>query len=524
MAGVKQDVFFFWFACCAIVLPAAAGRTFPLGAFYAAFLVLGVSIFSLWRRDALFDVLLHLQRALEKKFFWPFFGLIALLWAGVFSLKYFSLGYHTFDTGIYAQMLAYFAEHGVYFSTFSRKHALSDHFTPNLLLLAPLFRWHPAFGWLIVFKAAAFLACPLLLLSFGRRFLGSASKLAYLCPIMMLVHPFLAQLVFFEFQPSTLAMPFILLSFFYAAADRLLLAAAVLVFAAGFKENLPLIWVAVGCYLMLEKRRFITGAAFIAGGAAAGYVLNYCVIPYFNQGAPSPHSELLEPRSHLLEKGQLIVLAFSSVGFLPLLAPRIALAVLPAFGTALLSRVPVMFTFGYQYQDLPLAALFAASLLALGKYHEGRSWLNAVRTKYRELFICVGIAGAIFCFRGSVAVFLCESWPTKRELKLHREVAAYAVAAPKDKDIWAVERLSVFFVGHPRLRSLDRYRALAPYSVQPKSNPPHIMVLPDAKELSSLDKEFYQELRRRLEGGVREGRYRLQPGYEELLVYEYTGS
>jgi uncharacterized membrane protein len=524
--GVKpcpQDVFFLYFGLAVSLAPVALGLEFDPLVFYAGIAVLALALLNLCQRGAFFTTTNHVFPIFTVKWFYRLYFFCTVLWVALVILKYFSLGYHTFDTGIYSQLLAGFARSNRFHSTFTNRSGLADHFCPNLMLLYPFFKLYPTCFWLIGFKLVAFLACPLLLLHLGKKVIGPDSRLIYLTPLLFLFHSYLANTMAFEFQPSSLALPFVLLAFVFALENKPILTLLTMLFLLGFKEHLPLVWVSIAVFLFTEKKQVFPALFLFVLGIAFGAILTYSAIPFFNFGEPSPHSYLIQPTALVWPKLGMLILAFTSVGFLPLLAPKSALFVLPAFGTAILSNVPEMQTFDYHYQDVPLVVLFVSVVFGLAAYKHQQSWLCRLTNRYQELFFAIGLVAICTCSTRFVTTFIFENIPSKDRLELLSETQRYAKRAPQDVDLWVVEPLTVLFLGHPQLRSLDRYKRSPSQAEQagelPKTWPPHVVVFTDNADTSGLPLERYEEAQKGLEAGLLTGKYKLEEGFHRLRVY-----
>lgn len=518
---------FFFYAGLAIALgPVLIGLHFNPYYFYSGTAVLLLASLSLCRRGSFFSAAGGFLGFFSAKCFGALWVLSAALWTILLVLKYYSLGYHTFDTGIYAQLLAGFAATNRFANTFTLRHGLADHFCPNLILLYPFFKLYPTFAWLIAFKLLAFLSCPFLLLHFGRKIIGPGSRLIYAAPLLFLLHSYLANAMAFEFQPSALALPFIILAFILANDGKTVPALITLLILAGFKEQLPLVWISLAMFLITEKKQLRLASSLIAAAIVLGLLLHYLVIPYFNLDPRSMRAYLVEPAALLRPKLQMLFLGFASVGFLPLLAPRTLLLILPAFALALLSNVPAMQTFDYHYQDLSLILLFVGMVIGLAEFEHQQSWLCRYSPKMQELFFAAGILALVLCSSRWLTTSIAENIPSGDELALVREARRYAAAAPRNVDLWVAEPLSVFFVGHPRLRSFDQYKR-GPFEAAlegelPRTWPVHVVVLTDQAETSSLPAERYEEVKQGLAAGMLTGKYKQLEGFSKLRVYTYS--
>lgn len=152
---------------------------------------------------------------------------------------------------------------------------IQDHFTPILVLLAPLYWIHDGAANLLVAQGVLFaLALPPLWL-LARRQLGVAA--AYLVVLAYAVAWPLQESADFDFHESAFAVPLMMWMFERANAGRWrqsLIPAALLLLV---KEDMDLVVAAFGVVMVVRGRRRL-GAAVIAGSLAVLAVINVVVM------------------------------------------------------------------------------------------------------------------------------------------------------------------------------------------------------------------------------------------------------
>ena len=116
--------------------------------------------------------------------------LFVMAWIALIPLKYYSLSYNLFDTGIFASELNLFLHTGRYWSSIQKMHALRDHFTPNLLLLSPILSLGSSLVLLHVFKLIAHISSAFIIYKIGENILGRESRFKLAMPTLWLVHSF----------------------------------------------------------------------------------------------------------------------------------------------------------------------------------------------------------------------------------------------------------------------------------------------------------------------------------------------
>lgn len=241
--------------------------------------------------------------------------LFVAAWSALIPLKYFSLGYSMFDTGIFAAELHLFSQTGRYWSSIQHMHALRDHFTPNLLLVSLLLRTESSFVVLHVLKLLAHVGSAFVLFRLSQCILGSTSRFRLAVPALWLVHSFVGHAVDFEFQPSALAVPFVLLAFLFAIQGRRFALLCTLIFLLGFKEHLSLVWISVGVLLLLKSPKNQFAWAISALGLVIGPLIYTQVMPLFESVNTPAHAARLAPFALLPEKVLLIAKAFLQWGY-----------------------------------------------------------------------------------------------------------------------------------------------------------------------------------------------------------------
>lgn len=449
----------------------------------------------------------------SRRWFYYVYGAFVVLWTTLLLLKQAWLGYHTWDMGFFAQPLASLAQGGRFFSTIKGVHPFSDHFCPAVLLLTPLFALWPSVIWLVLAKLAAYISCPLILLRMGEKVLGRDSRLAFVAPYLFMVHSYLQRTVLFEFQPSSLALPFVLLAFSFAFERRTAAMICCLVSLIAFKEHLPLVWLCVGVYLCVSQHRFRLSSALVVLGILIGLGVQLIVIPYFNNWLPAPHAQRFGPLHYLPDKAELIALTLASVGFLPMLSPRALLTVLPSLGLSLVCNEPSMLSFEYHYQDIPLTVAFVGVIIGLEEYQANGGWIIGLPRMVKEALLAVAIGGSVFL--NSEPSLALVHWPSKEIHTLRREAMDYRTRVSKHRTTWVTQRLLPLYIDLPYVKSFDVYQW--EYAIK---HGQHTIIMTDSAETSSLSPpELYQSIRDELDRATAKGMYFRSTRYKHLLVY-----
>lgn len=506
------------FGLCLIFLPQLVGYKTNTGLFWLGWLVclaaLSTHVFT--------NQTGSLAHVLSAKRFAALFVVYGAGWGLLLAVHYYSFHYAVFDAGQFSNMLANLWNTGRYYSSTLEMHALADHFTPNLLILSPLFGLHANFMWLQWLKVVAFLACPWILLLMSRKWMPDFPP--WVLPVLWLAHTQLANTATADFQPSALALPFILTAFWLASERKWGWLAANLVFLLGFKENLPFVWVSLGAYLWLYEKHFRLGLLVAISGVVCGLVIWYGAIPYFNDFEPSHHSSRFGPHLYLPQKIELILLAVLTTGGILFASWRAWLVLLPAFGLTLVSRMPSMLEFKAHYQDIPLTVLFVVSLLAIKEVRQGRSWWCQLPPNWQKLLWVMVIAVAIGANSFIPWQPVYNHWPTEEQIELVEELRQIRTRLPEDQNVWVTKRIGVYLFDHPRLK---HYWMKEPIRSQITQTPspfqdslPHLIVAADNCCGLSMQPERSVWLKE-IQKHVRLGRYRLMHQGQRIALYQF---
>lgn len=287
------------------------------------------------------------------------------LWTCVYACKYYGFGIDTFDAGIYSN-LAYNLAHGnAFYSSVLQKHHLGEHFSPIMLAFAPLYRIAPGVQWLLGAQLAAWLAVPWLLRLVLQRQEGGVGRgwTIWLMLAWFLYQPATAAMNY-PFHPSTLAMPFIVWAFYEMDRGGWVRMGLLLVFLLTFKENLFLVWIGFGLYLVAHDRRYAVGALLILMGALVGWLILDVVMPLFRDG-DWQHWTRFGPAHDWTRKLRYLLFVLAPLGFLPLVYWRAGLLALPAVLPNVGSQMVLMYSRRHHYDDVVAPLLFCALAVSL---------------------------------------------------------------------------------------------------------------------------------------------------------------
>lgn len=206
----------------------------------------------------------------------------ALLLTGLFFLAYGGLGLYKLDA---MQMGAW--DFGI-FDTLVRNAATGqglmvdyrgkfDHFSPIMLLFAPLYRLWDSPVWLVLIQSAAMAAAaPFLYLTAKRSFPTGACPL--LLTAMYLFNPYYSRLALYDFHAESLFPLFLFAAFYCYRLRRMKLFFLLLALTPLIKEDFVIPLGAAGLWLLTQKSKRRWGIAAIA---AAGFWTLFVLKVYY---------------------------------------------------------------------------------------------------------------------------------------------------------------------------------------------------------------------------------------------------
>jgi len=327
-------------------------------------------------------------------------GLIAFLLALVYLVTFGTLSvlrhesYHSsgFDLGLFDQVL-WNTVHGRPFeSTMSEAlpvpHSLlGDHFYIALLVLAPFYYAFPHPETLLVGQSVALTlgAWPVFLLAR----LKLAPGFALVWVIVYFLFLPLTYINLDDFHEVSLAVAPLGFALYYLETRRTWPFLVCLLFTFLIKEEMPLVAVGFGAYVLLGKRDWKLGSGVIAAGLLSFFALISQVIPYFAEGRSYPYiaerygavggsaagilrtlvtdparisASVLQPKKILFLFG-----IFGPVAGLSWVSGWAALVLLPTLGYLMLSSYEPQFSFTSQYSAPLVPLVIGTAILGLAR-------------------------------------------------------------------------------------------------------------------------------------------------------------
>jgi uncharacterized membrane protein len=426
------------------------------------------------------------ERANRHRAQWAAVGVLVALTAAGYSA--FALArYYTFQTGsydlvIFDQAVRSYAHFRPGISIIKGLHngfgphfsVLGDHWSPILVVLAPLYWVFNGPQTLLVAQAVLFaLAIPPLWMYTRRAFGGGQAAVvaAYLVSVVYLLSWPVASAVYFNFHEVAFAPVLTAVALERLQAGRLRTALIALAALLLVKEDMGLLVAGIGLYLAVARPRVVprqrlVAVALIVAGIADTVVATYVLIPAFggrsdyywayaalgsNAGQALQHlvahpasslALLITPRVKLFT----MLWLFGAFCFLPLLSP-ISLAVIPLLLERMLGSVfPNWWVTGFQYNAFLVVVLVCAAVdgaVRLDRSPLLARWRSGPGTRAGPVALgCAAVMLAVAVFLVPHFAFRHALHPSYYQRDARMNAAAAAVAAvPRGITIEAVEHL-----------------------------------------------------------------------------------
>ena len=313
----------------------------------------------------------------------------------------------------------------------------ADHFDPLQLVLLPFYAVFPSPLLLLVVQSLALALGAIPLHWLARDRFPDSPLLATIFPVVYLLYLPLRGANRYDYHPSALVPPLLLLALYFMEKARWPSMIVCLALAGLLKENLPSAGVLIGLYLALARgwRRLGFGLAVVfALWTYAGFAW---IVPAFNPDGRYPHflryaalgdapgSLLLAPLRHPIvflatlftpiePKLGYLLWVFGAVAFLPLLSPFRAVLTLPFLAQNLLSGAPHQWSLQTHHSAELIPFVFFA---ALGGTSNALHGLDLTKTRltatdalrHRRLLAATLLSGSLV-FHGIPETFYLRAY------------------------------------------------------------------------------------------------------------------
>ena len=304
------------------------------------------------------------------------------LWVTLSYLRHASFHSHAYDLGILAQTMWNTVNGRLFATTVMFEYTsnlLAHHFSPILLLIAPLYAVWPHPETLLVVQTAALALAIVPVYRIGRRFGGDAAGLGLAAAYWL--YPPVHYVNLFDFHEIALAVPLLAFALDAFLGDRPRLGAVFVALALLTREEVGIVTAGVGVWLFARGRRTwglalaVAGVAWAAATigwlapALAGTGKYYYVRRYewLGDSPPEMAATILTRPDYVAgglltrERLDFLLRLFLPLGLLPLLGPEVLVLSLPSFGYLLLSNYREQYELANQYSAVVIPWLVGAA-------------------------------------------------------------------------------------------------------------------------------------------------------------------
>jgi uncharacterized membrane protein len=340
-------------------------------------------------------------------------------------LSLYSFRWNIWDVGSYSSVVFNLSQ-GLNYNSYLQIPATADHFTPSLAIFTPLYWIEPTVHWLTFAKALSYLSVPLVVYYWltDKTESNFRLSLSFLFGLwMLMLYKPAVRSSFFEFSPSSLAPPFIILSFLLMEKKRWFLFVLTMLFLLGLKEHMGIILIGFGLF-GIAQRNYRTGFIIAAFGLFVTYMMMFQIMPYFRDYQSNINSiTQITPFQDIYGKSLYLFNLLWPLGFLPLIFWRYGILATPAIGVNLLSPRPEMYSSWFHHDDVSSTLLLMSCTLIMIERRTiladwlGKRWLKGV-------FI-IWIVGLLTQLPASPARKLRYALPKSPHLNLLEDIWAF---------------------------------------------------------------------------------------------------
>lgn len=335
-------------------------------------------------------------------------------------LNLYSFRWNIFDVGSYSSVV-YNLSHGLNYNSFLQIPATADHFTPSLVIFTPLYHLIPTVHWLTLTKALCYLSVPLLVFYWLKdkteKNLRFVLSLGFGLWMLLLYKPAVSSRLF-EFSPSSLALPFIILSFIFMERKRWILFTVTMLFLLCLKEHMGIVLIGYGLF-ELAKNNFKSGIIFSGLGLLIAYAMIFQIMPYFRDYQVFGNTQIA-PFQDIYGKSIYLFKLLWPLGFLPLIFWRSGILAAPAIGVNLISGRQGMYSSEFHYDDVSsILLLMACTLILLEKR---KVLFDLFQTKWLKGVFIIWVFCIMLILPSSPAWKLEDAIPEEIHLSLRQEI------------------------------------------------------------------------------------------------------
>jgi uncharacterized membrane protein len=303
-----------------------------------------------------------------------FSSLIYTVYSLIRHYRYESL---IFDLGVYDQIIWLFAKGKPFFSSILEAHPWGDHFTPALLLLAPLFYLWDNASILLIFQAifVCLGAYPLYLLAKKKT---NHQLFALTISFTYLFFYGIQNAIAFDFHPIVLATTLLAWLFWAYEEKKSKLFWLLIILIILLQENFFLLISAFGLFLILQYKDYRRGIFIFIANLILFYLVIQVIIPYFGQNQFTYYPSHLKNASLLdivkmffipVSKIEVIFVSLLSFAFFPAISISIWPLLLEEFAQRFIGTpINTRWNLGFQYNSILAPILAFGTINIVSKY------------------------------------------------------------------------------------------------------------------------------------------------------------
>lgn len=383
--------------------------------FYLLPLLIGTKI-SLKKRNK--EILNFLKILKKQKIILTLYATISALFILSSFLKLYSFKWNILDVGSYSNAIYNFTI-GLNYNSFLQTTATADHFTPSLILISPLYALYPTSLWIIISKVLSYLLTPICVYWYlSIRGIHKNKKYiitSFFGLFFLLIYSPSVSSRLFEFSPSSLAPPFIILALIFLEKRNWKVFILISIFILGLKEHMGIFLIGFGLYEMFNKSKKIGSFLFLIGVFFTCLMI-FKIMPHFREYKAFSNT-IIDPFFDINGKFYYLIKMFAPLGFLPLIFWKKGIISAPAVAVNLISGRPGMYSTNFHYDDISSTLILFSCVLIFVEIKKNflPEWISKVILLTSIISICLSL-------KPSPTRELTDSFPESHHLSMSDEL------------------------------------------------------------------------------------------------------
>lgn len=297
------------------------------------------------------------------------------------------------DVGIYYERISNALEHGSFHQVHSDVPRFYFHFSPGLAIFIPIIYFFPSVSVLIIAQSLFMGITGLILFIIARTREAAPIKALAFC-LCFLLYPAASQQTYnfaCGFHPTTVALPLMLLSFFFLRRKNYVWGAVTALLAASMQEHVAIYFLGFGFFMLFSKKQvrcgislailslvFFFAATKLAMPKDTGGSIHAVKLLYGHLGnsmlevalSPFLRPEAFFKSFFAVDNLHLIICLFLPLMFSPFLRPYLLAGLIPVMAFNFMRTAPESKSIAMQYNTLSMAFIFYSFTMALTREKE----------------------------------------------------------------------------------------------------------------------------------------------------------